>query len=222
MGQVRSFSNIKQVVLLGSVGNLSINVTRGVGCSQGNGLKHTSLDGKCRVGMGRRDKSSTATTSCDAQRWLHGRAKRCHGGATCPLPSWSPGQCPYWEGRAGNQWTGRNVSHSMLWWAGAKAGFWQQQWGWEQKGYEDRLCLLQPLFFFFLLVHRCCKALKSFLSALWKPVLQPIAGICWNRYTSNICVFARSVQVQIFCFISEDHCGWWPISQDADEHFIPK
>lgn len=87
---------------------------------------------------------------------------------------------------------------------------------------RQALLIAASFFFFFLLVHHCCKALKSFLSALWKPVLQPIAGICWNRYTSNICVFARSVQVQIFWFISEDHCGWWPISQDADGHFIPK
>lgn len=34
-------------------------------------------------------------------------------------------------------------------------------------------------------------------------------------------LFVGSVQVQIFCHISEDHCGWRPTpSQDEDWHFI--
>lgn len=57
-----------------------------------------------KAGMGRRDKSSTATTSCDAQRRMHGlagRANRCRLGSPlspCQLVS-STQWCPRWEGR---------------------------------------------------------------------------------------------------------------------------
>lgn len=55
--------------------------------------------------VGRRDKSSTATTSCDAQWWLHvpaGRAERCRRGKpVSPRPAGALGGVL--DGRAGSR-----------------------------------------------------------------------------------------------------------------------
>lgn len=151
--------------------------------------------------QGRRDKSSTATTSCAAQRWLHVPARRaecCYWEGLCPPAQLRETPCPPGvpTGSGGADREGRALSTARV-----KAGFWQQQtWSGSEKATKERsvYCTL-----FFLL---------SFTMALLQSTrISPECSVETCASPNCRCpqisgtpatirfLFARSLLMQIFC-----------------------
>lgn len=153
------------------------------------------------AGVGRRDKSSTATTSCAAQRRLQVPARRaecCCWDSLCPPARLWIIPCPPGVPTGWSQ-QGRALSTGQ----GVKAGFWQQQTGKGSEKATKESSVYCSLFFLFSFtmallqstgispecsVETCASPICRYLQISGTPATSPF-------------LFARSLLVQVFCHI---------------------